>query len=38
LGRSLEDLLVVYFTQVIPATGLDDHDKVHALVHQAIID
>ncbi|HOX86075.1 MAG TPA: serine hydrolase domain-containing protein [bacterium] len=34
----LEDLLVVYFTQVIPATGLDDHDKLHALVHQAIID
>lgn len=33
-----EDLVVVYFTQVRPADGLDDHDKLRALVYQAIID
>lgn len=33
-----EDLLVVYFTQVIPANGLDDHDKLRALVYQAIVE
>ena len=33
-----EDLVVVYFTQVIPATGLDDHGKLRALVYQAIVD
>lgn len=33
-----EDLVVVYFTQVIPATGLDDHSKLRALVYQAIVD
>ncbi len=32
-----EDLLVVYFTQVIPIT-LDDHNKLRALVYQSIID
>ena len=31
-----EDLLVVYFTQVIPATGLDDFARVRALVYQAL--
>jgi CubicO group peptidase (beta-lactamase class C family) len=34
----LEQLLVVYLTQLIPATGLDDHGKLRALVYQAIID
>ena len=33
-----EELIVVYFTQVIPATGLDDHEKLRALVYQAIIE
>ncbi len=33
-----EDLVVVYFTQVRPAGGLDDHGKLRALVHQAIVD
>ena len=32
-----EKLLVVYFTQVIPIT-LDDHQKLKALVYQAIVD
>ncbi len=34
----VEDLLVVYMTQLIPAGGLDDHAKLRALVYQAIID
>lgn len=33
----VEDLVVVYFTQVLPAAGLDDHDKLRALVHQALV-
>ncbi len=33
-----EDLVVVYFTQLIPANGLDDHGKLRALVYQAIVD
>src|SRR5215216_4280462 len=33
-----EQLVVVYFTQLIPARGLDDHDKLRALVYQSIID
>ncbi len=33
-----EDLLLVYFTQVLPADGLDDQEKVRALVYQALID
>lgn len=33
-----EELLVVYFTQLIPASGVDDHGKLRALVYQAIID
>lgn len=32
-----EELVVVYLTQVIPASGLDDFGKVRALVYQAII-
>ncbi|MBC2607537.1 serine hydrolase domain-containing protein [Pelagicoccus albus] len=31
-----EELVVVYFTQVIPADGLDDHAKLRALVYQAL--
>jgi len=31
-----ERLVVVYFTQVIPAAGLDDHGKLRALVYQAV--
>lgn len=33
-----EQLVVVYFTQLIPARGLDDHDKLRALVYQSIVD
>jgi CubicO group peptidase (beta-lactamase class C family) len=33
-----ENLVVVYLTQIIPATGLDDQAKVRALVYQAIVD
>jgi len=33
-----EGLVVVYFTQLIPAGGLDDHGKIRALVYQAIAD
>jgi CubicO group peptidase (beta-lactamase class C family) len=32
-----EELVVVYFTQLIPANGLDDHNKLRALVYQAIV-
>ncbi|EDY82679.1 beta-lactamase [Verrucomicrobiia bacterium DG1235] len=31
-----EELVVVYFTQVIPADGLDDHGKLRALIYQAL--
>jgi CubicO group peptidase (beta-lactamase class C family) len=31
-----ERLVVVYFTQVIPAANLDDHGKLRALVYQAL--
>ena len=33
-----EDLVVVYFTQLIPAGAIDDHGKLRALVYQAIVD
>jgi CubicO group peptidase (beta-lactamase class C family) len=33
-----EQLVVVYFTQLIPARNLDDHDKLRALVYQAIVE
>ena len=33
-----EGLVVVYLTQVIPAAGLDDHQKLRALVYQAIVE
>jgi CubicO group peptidase (beta-lactamase class C family) len=34
----VEDLVVVYFTQVIPATGLDDHARLRALVYASLIE
>ena len=34
----VEDLVVVYFTQVIPATGLDDHARLRALVYSSIME
>ncbi len=33
-----ENLVVVYFTQLIPALGLNDQDKLRALVYQALVD
>lgn len=33
-----EDLVVVYFSQMIPANGLDDQARLRALVYQAITD
>lgn len=33
-----EQLVVVYFTQVIPAIRLDDHEKLRALVYQSLVD
>jgi CubicO group peptidase (beta-lactamase class C family) len=37
-GDFTEDLVVVYFTQVTPAPGLDDHQLLRNLVYQAIVD
>ncbi len=34
----VEDLVVVYFTQVIPAQNLNDHQLLRNLVYQAIAD
>jgi CubicO group peptidase (beta-lactamase class C family) len=34
----VEGLVVVYFTQVIPADRIDDHDKLRALVYQAVVE
>ena len=34
----LEELVVVYLIQIIPATGLDDYSKLRSGVYQAIID
>jgi CubicO group peptidase (beta-lactamase class C family) len=33
-----EQLVVVYFTQLLPSNNLDDHAKLRALVYQAIVD
>ena len=33
-----EELVVAYMTQIIPAGDIDDHGKLRALVHQAIVD
>ena len=34
----VEELVVLYFTQVIPATGLDDHARLRALVYSSIME
>lgn len=34
----LENLVVVYLTQIIPATGLDDYAKLRSGIYQAIVD
>jgi CubicO group peptidase (beta-lactamase class C family) len=34
----VEDLVVVYFTQVIPAANLDDHARLRAMVYSAIME
>ncbi|TQV69920.1 beta-lactamase family protein [Exilibacterium tricleocarpae] len=31
-----EDMLVVYMTQLLPSGEIDDHDKIRALVYQAV--
>jgi len=33
-----EELVVVYFTQLIPAGDIDDHGKLRALIYQAVVD
>jgi CubicO group peptidase (beta-lactamase class C family) len=33
-----KDLVVVYFTQLLPARDLDDHGKLRVLVYQALTD
>jgi CubicO group peptidase (beta-lactamase class C family) len=33
-----EELIVVYLTNLIPAGRIDDHEKVRALIYQAIMD
>lgn len=33
-----EKMVVVYFTQVIPANNLNDHEKLRALIYQALVD
>jgi CubicO group peptidase (beta-lactamase class C family) len=33
-----EELVVVYMTQLIPTGDIDDHEKLRALVYQALID
>ncbi len=33
-----EELVVSYMTQVLPAQGLDDHQRIRALVYQALVD
>ncbi|WP_222983298.1 serine hydrolase domain-containing protein [Flagellimonas meishanensis] len=34
----IEELIVAYFTQLIPAVNIDDHGKLRALVYQALMD
>jgi CubicO group peptidase (beta-lactamase class C family) len=33
-----EDLVVVYFTQLLPAMNIDDHDKLRVAIYQALIE
>lgn len=34
----VEELIVVYFKQLIPSNGIDDHSKLRSLVYQAILE
>jgi CubicO group peptidase (beta-lactamase class C family) len=34
----MENLVIVYFTQVIPGGGLDDHARLRALVYASIVE
>lgn len=34
----IEEMVVVYLTQLIPARNIDDHGKLRTLIHQAIVD
>ena len=34
----VEELVVVYMTQLIPAIDIDDHGKLRTLIYQSIID
>jgi CubicO group peptidase (beta-lactamase class C family) len=34
----LKQLVVVYFTQLLPSRGLDDHGKLRTLIYQALMD
>ena len=38
LDRSKEELIVVYFTQLIPALNINDHGKLRTQVYQSIVD
>ena len=33
-----EQLVVAYFTQLLPSQGLDDHGRLRSLIYQAIVD
>jgi CubicO group peptidase (beta-lactamase class C family) len=33
-----EDLVVVYFTQLLPARNIDDHDKLRVAIYQALLE
>lgn len=33
-----EELVVVYFKQLLPTNNLDDHDKLRALIYQAMVE
>lgn len=35
-GDTTEKLVVVYFTQLLPAAGVDDHAKLRTLIYQAV--
>ena len=37
-NQGAEDLVVVYFTQLIPARSIDDFGKLRALVYSALTD
>ena len=34
----VEELVVVYLTNLIPAGRIDDHGKLRALIYQALMD